>query len=79
MLARLDEGPQCEGRRTFRTTSPASRWCGFVETQGEHRTAYNRTADSRVVELIALAREMLVANEEHVADARGLTRGDEDA
>jgi ArsR family transcriptional regulator, cadmium/lead-responsive transcriptional repressor len=46
------------------------RWCGFVETRREHRTAYNRIADPRVVELIALARELLEANEDHIASCR---------
>jgi DNA-binding transcriptional ArsR family regulator len=46
------------------------RWCGFVETRREHRTVYNRIADPRVVELIALARGLLEANEEHVASCR---------
>lgn len=46
------------------------RWCGFVETRREHRTAYNRIADPRVVDLIALARKLLEANEDHVASCR---------
>jgi DNA-binding transcriptional ArsR family regulator len=46
------------------------RWCGFVDTRREHRTVYNRIADPRVVELIALARGLLEANEDHVASCR---------
>jgi DNA-binding transcriptional ArsR family regulator len=46
------------------------RWCGFVETRREHRTAYNRITDQRVVRVIALARELLAGNEEHVAACR---------
>jgi ArsR family transcriptional regulator, cadmium/lead-responsive transcriptional repressor len=46
------------------------RWCGFVETRREHRTAYNRIADARVIRLIALARQLLAVNEEHVAACR---------
>jgi ArsR family transcriptional regulator, cadmium/lead-responsive transcriptional repressor len=46
------------------------RWCGFVETRREHRTAYNRIADPRVVGLLALARQLLEANEDHVASCR---------
>jgi DNA-binding transcriptional ArsR family regulator len=46
------------------------RWCGFVETRREHRTAHNRIADPRVLELIDLARELLAGNEEHVAACR---------
>jgi DNA-binding transcriptional ArsR family regulator len=46
------------------------RWCGFVETRREHRTAYNRIADPKVVDLIALARNLLEANEEHVGSCR---------
>jgi DNA-binding transcriptional ArsR family regulator len=46
------------------------RWCGFVETRREHRTVYNRIADVRVVRVIALARELLAGNEDHVAACR---------
>jgi ArsR family transcriptional regulator, cadmium/lead-responsive transcriptional repressor len=46
------------------------RWCGFVEARREHRTVYNRIADPRVVRLIALARELLEENDEHVASCR---------
>jgi ArsR family transcriptional regulator, cadmium/lead-responsive transcriptional repressor len=46
------------------------RWCGFVETRREHRTVYNRIADERVVRVIALARELLAGNEDHVAACR---------
>lgn len=46
------------------------RWCGFVETRREHRTAYNRITDQRVVRVIALARELLAGNEDHVAACR---------
>jgi DNA-binding transcriptional ArsR family regulator len=46
------------------------RWCGFVETRREHRTAYNRIADERVVRVIALTRELLADNTEHVASCR---------
>jgi ArsR family transcriptional regulator, cadmium/lead-responsive transcriptional repressor len=46
------------------------RWCGFVEARREHRTVYNRVADPRVARLIALARELLCENEEHVASCR---------
>jgi DNA-binding transcriptional ArsR family regulator len=46
------------------------RWCGFVDARREHRTVYNRIADPRVVRLIALARELLEENDEHVASCR---------
>ncbi len=46
------------------------RWCGFVATRREHRTAYNRIADPRVMRLIGVARELLEMNEEHVASCR---------
>jgi ArsR family transcriptional regulator, cadmium/lead-responsive transcriptional repressor len=46
------------------------RWCGFVETRRERRTVYNRIADARVERVIALARELLAGNEEHVAACR---------
>ena len=46
------------------------RWCGFVETRREHRTAYNRISDPRVPQLIELARELLSGNEEHIAACR---------
>ena len=43
------------------------RWCGFVSTRREHRTVYYRLADERVQAVIALGRELLRGNEEHVA------------
>lgn len=46
------------------------RWCGFVDARREHRTVYNRIADSRVTRLIRLGRELLEENEEHVASCR---------
>ena len=46
------------------------RWCGFVETRRVHRTAYNRIADERVMRLVALGRELLAENEDHVASCR---------
>ena len=41
--------------------------CGFVEARREHRTVYNRIADSRVLEMLRLAHELLDDNAEHVA------------
>lgn len=46
------------------------RWCGFVTTRREHRTVYYRIADERVGAVIALGRELLYDNEEHVAACR---------
>jgi ArsR family transcriptional regulator, cadmium/lead-responsive transcriptional repressor len=46
------------------------RWCGFVATRREHRTIYNRIADPTVSRVIALARELLARNAEHVAACR---------
>jgi DNA-binding transcriptional ArsR family regulator len=46
------------------------RWCGFVETRREHRTVYYRLADSRVSEIIELARGLLSENAPHVAACR---------
>jgi ArsR family transcriptional regulator, cadmium/lead-responsive transcriptional repressor len=46
------------------------RWCGFVQTRREHRTAHDRIADERVLGLIVLAKELLAGNEEHVAACR---------
>ena len=43
------------------------RWCGFVEARRVHRTVYNRIADPRVLELLALGHELLDDNAEHVA------------
>ena len=43
------------------------RWCGFIETRREHRVVFNRIADPRVLELLALAHELLDDNAEHVA------------
>jgi DNA-binding transcriptional ArsR family regulator len=46
------------------------RWCGFVATRREHRTVFNRIADPRVSEVVALARSLLEDNAEHVAACR---------
>jgi len=46
------------------------RWCGFVATRREHRTVFNRIADPRVSEMVALARSLLEDNAEHVAACR---------
>jgi ArsR family transcriptional regulator, cadmium/lead-responsive transcriptional repressor len=43
------------------------RWCGFVTTRREHRTIHYRLADERVTAVIALARELLHDNADHVA------------
>jgi ArsR family transcriptional regulator, cadmium/lead-responsive transcriptional repressor len=51
------------------------RWCGFVVTRREHRTVYYRVADERVGEVIALGRELLAGNEEHVAACRRVAGG----
>jgi DNA-binding transcriptional ArsR family regulator len=46
------------------------RWCGFVATRREHRTVYYRVADERVAAVVALGRELLRDNEEHVVACR---------
>jgi DNA-binding transcriptional ArsR family regulator len=46
------------------------RWCGFVSTRREHRTVYYRVADERVGAVVALGRELLYDNEQHVAACR---------
>jgi DNA-binding transcriptional ArsR family regulator len=43
------------------------RWCGFIDARREHRTVYNRIADSRVVTMLDLAQALLNDNAEHVA------------
>jgi DNA-binding transcriptional ArsR family regulator len=43
------------------------RWCGFVATRREHRSVLYRIADERVRAMVALARELLHDNAEHVA------------
>lgn len=43
------------------------RWCGFVATRREHRTVHYRLADDRVREIVALARQLLSENADHVA------------
>ena len=43
------------------------RWCGFVVTERQHRTAFNFVADERVLTLLELANELLDDNAEHVA------------
>jgi DNA-binding transcriptional ArsR family regulator len=51
------------------------RWCGFVSTRREHRKVYYRVADERVQAVIALARELLRGNEEHVTACRRVDGG----
>jgi ArsR family transcriptional regulator, cadmium/lead-responsive transcriptional repressor len=51
------------------------RWCGFVSARREHRTVYNRVADRKVSRVIALARELLSNNAEHVAACRRIDGG----
>jgi DNA-binding transcriptional ArsR family regulator len=46
------------------------RWCGFVTTRREHRKIHYRVADERVAGVIALGRELLHDNAEHVAACR---------
>lgn len=46
------------------------RWCGFVAARRDHRSVYNRVADPRVTEVIALGRSLLAENAEHVAACR---------
>lgn len=53
------------------------RWCGFVTTRREHRAVYYRVADERVGAVIALGRELLYDNEEHVAACRAVDGGRE--
>lgn len=43
------------------------RWCGYVDTRQEGRFVFYRLANERVGEIIELARELLRANENHVA------------
>lgn len=43
------------------------RWCGFVQTRRAHRTIYYELADDRVREIVALARQLLAENADHVA------------
>ena len=46
------------------------RWCAFVITRREHRTVFYRVADERVGVVVALGRELLCDNEDHVAACR---------
>jgi DNA-binding transcriptional ArsR family regulator len=48
------------------------RWCGFVATRREHRSVHYRLADDRVSAVIALARELLHDNAEHVAACKSV-------
>src|ERR671910_479147 len=43
------------------------RWCGFVHTRRDHPTVFYRVADQRVMQLLALGRDLLADNAEHVA------------
>ena len=46
------------------------RWCVFVERELLHPNVFYRVADSRVIDLIGLARALLADNAEHVAVCR---------
>ena len=46
-----------------------------MSTRREHRKVYYRAADERVQSVIALARELLRGNEEHVAACRRVDGG----
>ena len=46
------------------------RGCGFVDGRREHRTVHYRVADPRVLEMMELARSLLLDNAEHVAVCR---------
>jgi DNA-binding transcriptional ArsR family regulator len=50
------------------------RWCGFAVTRREHRTVYYRVADERVQTVIALGRDLLYGNDEHVAACKRVDR-----
>jgi len=43
------------------------RWCGFIEARREHRTVFNRIADTRVAKMLDLAQALLDHNAAHVA------------
>ena len=43
------------------------RWCGLVVSRREHRSVYYAIADRRVVEMLALATDLLEDNAAHVA------------
>jgi DNA-binding transcriptional ArsR family regulator len=43
------------------------RWCGFIAARRQGRTVYNRIADPRVLEMLALAEALLDDNADHVA------------
>jgi DNA-binding transcriptional ArsR family regulator len=46
------------------------RWCGFVSTRREHRTVRYSISDERIETMLAIARDVLAANAEHVAACR---------
>jgi ArsR family transcriptional regulator, cadmium/lead-responsive transcriptional repressor len=52
------------------------RWCGFVIARREHRTIYNRIADPKVSRVVALARDLLAKNAEHIAACRRVDGGE---
>lgn len=63
------------GRTNLSNHLGCLRWCGFVETRREHRTVFYRVSDPRVSELLALGRELLEDNAEHVAACRRVPAG----
>lgn len=76
ILELVEEGERTVGEMTaeLRVVQPkvsnhlaCLRWCGYVTARREGRLVYYRLASPKVVETIDLARELLDANENHVA------------
>ena len=51
------------------------RWCGFVTTRRDHRLVFYSISDTRVIELLELARGLLADNAEHVSCCRTIATG----
>ena len=53
------------------------RWCGYVNTRKEGRYVYYSLADPRVMDIIALAKELLTGSEVHLMTCDVIGKTDE--
>ena len=53
------------------------RWCGYVKTRKEGRYVYYSLGDPRVMDIIALAKELLAGSEVHLMTCEVIGKTDE--
>ena len=52
------------------------RWCGFVTTRRDGRYVYYRISDTRVIDLVRIAQELLVDNAQSIASCAVIGKED---